>query len=44
MRSGSFPDRYDWVVLDAKRLEHVACVPKSFSDGRYTLCASTQRR
>jgi hypothetical protein len=44
LRGGSFPDRYDWVVLDAKRAEQVTCVPKLFSDGRYTLCASTQRR
>ena len=44
LRGGSFPDRYDWVVLDAKRAEQLTCAPKLFSDGRYTLCASTQRR
>ncbi len=44
VRTGSFPDRYDWLVLDAKRAEQVTCVPKVFSDGRYALCASTQRR
>jgi hypothetical protein len=43
-RTGSFPDPYDWIVLDAKRAQQVTCVPKLFSDGRYTLCASTQRR
>ena len=32
------------VVLDAKRAGQLTCAPKLFSDGRYTLCASTQRR
>ena len=44
VRTGSFPDPYDWVVLDGKRTKQVTCAPKLFSDGRYTLCASTQRR
>ena len=43
VRTGSFPDSYDWVVLDAKRVR-TTCAPKFFSAGRYTLCASTQRR
>jgi hypothetical protein len=44
LRGGSFPDPYDWLVLDAKRAKQLTCAPKLFSDGRYTLCASTQRR
>jgi hypothetical protein len=43
VRTGSFPGRYDWVVLDGKRVR-TTCAPKLLSDGRYTLCASTQRR
>ncbi len=43
VRTGNFPDDYDWVVLDAKRVK-TTCAPKFFSDGGYTLCASTQRR
>ena len=43
-RGERFPDPYDWVVLDAKRAGQLTCAPKLFSDGRYTLCASTQRR
>ena len=44
LRSESFPDPYDWVVLDARRARQLACAPQVFSDGRYTLCASRQRR
>lgn len=43
VRTGSFPGRYDWVVLDDRRTK-TTCAPKVFSDGRYVLCASTQRR
>jgi hypothetical protein len=43
VRTGRFPHRYDWVVLDGKRVK-TTCAPKLFVDGRYTLCASTQRR
>ncbi|MBA3384057.1 MAG: hypothetical protein H0T20_05320 [Actinobacteria bacterium] len=43
VQTGSFPDRYDWVVLDGKRVR-TTCAPKFLSGGRYTLCASTQRR
>jgi hypothetical protein len=43
VRTGSFPGRYDWVVLDGKRVR-TTCAPKLLSSGRYTLCASTQRR
>ena len=43
VRTGSFPDRYDWVVLDGRRVR-TTCAPKFFSAGRYTLCASTQSR
>ncbi|MEP7334641.1 MAG: DUF6541 family protein [Actinomycetota bacterium] len=43
VRTGELLDRYDWVVLDRKRVR-ITCAPKVLSDGRYTLCASTQRR
>ena len=43
VRTGSFPGRYDWVVLDDRRVR-ITCNPKVLSSGRYTLCASTQRR
>jgi uncharacterized protein DUF6541 len=43
VRTGSFPDRYDWVVLDNQRVK-TTCAPKFFSGGRYTLCANTQSR
>jgi hypothetical protein len=43
VRTGSFPGRYDWLVLDGNRVR-VTCNPKVLSTGRYTLCASTQRR
>ena len=41
VRNGRFPDTYDWVVLDSKRVR-ATCAPKLFSGGRYTLCAGTE--
>lgn len=43
VRTGDFPQLYDWVVLDAKRVK-TTCAPRLFVAGGYTLCASTQRR
>jgi hypothetical protein len=43
VRTGSFPHRYDWVVVDSKRARRT-CAPTFFSDPRYTICASKQRR
>ena len=43
LRTGSFPGRYDWVVLDRMRVR-ITCNPKRLSAGRYVLCPSAQRR
>jgi hypothetical protein len=43
VRTGSFPGRYDWVVLDGLRVK-TTCAPRLLSDGRYTLCASREKR
>jgi hypothetical protein len=41
VRTGELLEAYDWIVLDGLRVR-TTCAPKLLSDGRYTLCASTQ--
>jgi len=44
VRTGRFPRRYEWVVLDRMRVHGIDCRPKLYEDGRYAFCARTQRR
>ena len=37
-RTGEFPGRVDWIVLDRKRTGELECAPKRFEDDRYALC------
>jgi hypothetical protein len=39
LRTGAFPGRADWIVLDRRRVGRVRCAPRRFEDARYTLCA-----
>ena len=38
LRGGLFPGRYDWIVLDRRRVRSKTCNPVVYEDERYVLC------